>query len=102
MQVLTHSLFITYLPLLTYLAGFIICLTGYRRIKRNIYLYATMFFAVSLLQRSWILPFSHYYTYPFNETFIIISGYLNFGFMFLSLVALGLLVWGFYQEANDV
>ncbi|MBW6464689.1 MAG: hypothetical protein SCJ94_10125 [Bacillota bacterium] len=99
MQILTQSLFANYLPLTIYIAGFIVCLTGYRRLKRKIYLYATLFFAVNILQNSWILPFSRYYTYPFNETLLTISSYVNFSFMLLSLATLGLLVWGFYREA---
>lgn len=99
MQILTHSLFANYLPLIIYIAGFIVCLTGYRRLKRKIYLYATLFFVLNFLQKSWILPFSRYSTFPFDETFLTISSYINFGFMLLSLVTLGLLVWGFYREA---
>ena len=94
-----HTFLIVYLPLIIYAAGFIVCLTGYRRVQRKIYLYATFFFAVSFLQSSWSLPFSRYYIYPFNETFLAIAGYVNFAFIFLSLVTMGLLVWGFYQEA---
>jgi len=94
-----HSFLIVYLPLIIYAAGFAVCLTGLRRIKRKLYLYAAFFFAVSFLQSSWSLPFIQYYTYPFNETFLAVAGYINFGFMFLSLVTMGLLVWGFYREA---
>ena len=94
-----HTFLIVYLPLIIYAAGFIVCLTGYRRVTGKIYLYATFFFAVSFLQSSWSLPFSRYYIYPFNETFLVVSGYINLGFMLLSLAALGLLAWGFYQEA---
>lgn len=94
-----HSFLNIYLPLIIYVAGFVVCLTGYRRVQRKIYLYATFFFAVSFLLISWSLPFRRFFVYPYNETLLTVSNYINLCFLFLSLVTLGLLVWGFYQEA---
>ena len=108
MQLSIHSLLITYLLPIIYVVGFIVCLTGYRKKKRKVYLYATFFFAVKILQ-FWNLPFARYYAYPYSETYLSVSFYINLGLMFLSLATMGLLVWGFYretllsyQEANDV
>ncbi len=99
MQIPIHSLLNPYLSLLIYFLGFGVCLAGYFKIKRKIYLYATFFFAVKILQ-FWNLPFARYYAYPYSETYLSVSFYINFGFMFLCLITMGLLVWGFYLEAE--
>jgi len=108
MQLPIHGLLNPYLSLFVYILGFIVCLTGYRKIRCKVYLFATFFFAVKTLQ-FWNLPFARYYAYPYSETYLSVSFYINLGFMFLSLATMGLLVWGFYQEsllsyqeANDV
>ncbi len=96
-----YKLLISYLTPIIYVVGFVVCLAGYRKIKRKVYLYATFFFAVNILHL-WQRPFARYYTYPYSETYLSVSFYINLGFMFLFLVAMGLLVWGFYlgAEAN--
>jgi hypothetical protein len=99
MQFSIHSLLISFLPPLIYMVGFAVCLIGYRLIKRKVYLYATFFFFVNSLQH-WHQPLGHYYTYQYSETYLSISSLVNLGFMFLSIVTLSLLVWGFYLEVN--
>jgi hypothetical protein len=99
MQLSIYNLLISYLTPIIYVVGFVVCFAGYRKIKRKVYLYATFFFAVNILQL-WQRPFAHYYAYPYSETFWTVSGYINLVFMFLFLIAMGLLVWGFYLEAE--
>ncbi len=99
MQLSIYNLFISYLTPIIYVVGFVVCFAGYLRIKRKVYLYATFFFAVNILQL-WQRLFARYYTYPYSETYLSVSFYINLGFMFLFLVAMGLLVWGFYLEAE--
>ncbi len=100
MQFSTHSILFILLPLIVYVVGFGVCLAGYRKTKGKIYLYATFFFAVNIL-RHWNLPFARVYTHPYyGEIFLSVTRFINIGFMFLFLVAMGLLVWGFYLEAE--
>jgi len=94
-----YNFLITYLTPIIYVVGFVVCFACYRKIKQKVYLYATFFFAVNILQL-WQRPFVHYYTYPYSETYLSVSFYVNLGLMFLSLIAMGLLVWGFYLEAE--
>ena len=99
MQLFIQSFLNPYLSLLIYTLGVIVCLTGYSKIKRKVYLYATFFFAVKALQL-WNLPIARYYAYPYSETYLSVSFYMNLGLLFLSLVTMGLLVWGFYMETE--
>jgi len=86
-------------PLIIHTAGFIICLGGFLKTRRPLFLYASLYFGVSILG-NWSLPFSFFAGYPFSQSFLLISNYINLGLMFITMLAMAFMVLGFYREAK--
>ncbi len=89
----------TIIPLVIYIAGLVVCLKGFRKTQRKLFKYAALFFGVRVLG-SWSLPLHLFPGYPFGQSFLLISNYVNIGLMILTVITMGLLVWGLYWESE--
>ena len=88
-----------FVPLIIHTAGFIICLGGFLKTRRPLFLYAAFYFGVSIFG-SWSIPLSLFPGYPFSQSFLFISNYINLGLMFITLLAMAFMVHGFYRETK--
>lgn len=88
-----------FLPLVIHISGLVVCIGGFRKTGRHLFLYAAFFFGVKILGK-WNLPLYLFPAYPFSHTFLSVSEYVSIGLMIITLIAVSFMVWGFYREAE--
>lgn len=81
------------------LAGTLICMRGFKVNRRMLFAYAAVFFANFAIYTAvfWILQF---FSSPEDFRYIMISNYIAILFRYVSMGALVLMIWAFYQESR--
>ena len=81
------------------LAGTLICLRGFKTSKRKLFAFAAIYFVAITIYTAvfWLLQL---FSSPEDLKYVLISNNLTILFGYVSLGALTLMIWAFYQESH--